>query len=104
MNDAGPSPNVTVSLRILGKEYRLACPPGEREALLTAAEDLERRMNAVRDSGRVIGSERIAVLAALEVAHELLTLKRGRHDEDVAVAERIRGLQRRIEEALAAGE
>ncbi len=99
MNASG----VTVSLKLLGKEYLLACPPEERESLLTAAEDLDRRMNAVRASGRVIGSERIAVLAALDLAHELLLLKRGRRDEELAVAERIRGLQRRIEQALAEG-
>jgi cell division protein ZapA len=61
-----------VYVKILDKEYQVACPPGEREALLQAAHNLDVRMRAIRNSSSVIGLERIAVMAALNLSHELL--------------------------------
>ncbi|MFT5116714.1 MAG: cell division protein ZapA [Kiritimatiellia bacterium] len=62
----------TVSVDILGKDYQVACPSDEREALIQAAAELDRRMTVIRQSGSVIGVERIAVMAALNLAHEVL--------------------------------
>jgi cell division protein ZapA len=62
----------TVSVDILGKDYQVACPSDEREALIHAAAELDRRMTVIRQSGSVIGVERIAVMAALNLAHEVL--------------------------------
>ena len=70
-----------VSVKILEKEYHVACPPEERPALLDSAEYLNRKMREIRDSGKVIGLDRIAVMAALNIVNELLQT-RG-HDEGV---------------------
>jgi cell division protein ZapA len=65
----------TVEITILGREYRVACADDERESLLTAAAYLDRRMREIRDSAKITGNEKIAVMAALNIAHELLTSK-----------------------------
>lgn len=63
----------TLSVHILGKDYQVACPSDERDALLNAAIELDRRMKAIRQTGAVIGVERIAVMAALNLAHEVIS-------------------------------
>ncbi len=89
-----------VAVNILGKEYRISCQEGEEEALLKAARYLDSKMKEIRGSGKVIGTDRIAVMAALNIAHELLT----REDNADAAAgtanKRIRSLRERIEIAL----
>ncbi len=62
----------TISVHILGKDYQVACPAEERDALRGAAAELDQRMKTIRQSGNVIGVERIAVMAALNLAYELL--------------------------------
>ena len=62
---------VRVSVRILEKEYQVACPVEERTALLDAAEMLNGKMREIRDGGNVMGLDRIAVMAALNLANEL---------------------------------
>jgi cell division protein ZapA len=64
-----------VDITILGREYRVACSDDERESLLTAAAFLDRRMREIRDTAKITGNEKIAVMAALNIAHELLTTK-----------------------------
>jgi len=64
-----------VDITILGREYRVACADDERESLLTAAAFLDRRMREIRDTAKITGNEKIAVMAALNIAHELLTTK-----------------------------
>jgi cell division protein ZapA len=64
--------NETVFVKILDKEYQVACPREERQALTESAHLLDERMKAIRSSGAVIGLERIAVMAALNLSHELL--------------------------------
>ena len=86
----------TVIVHILGKDYQVACPPDEREALLRAASDLDRRMRAIRQSGSVIGVERIAVMAALNLAHEVLQGA----VVDQQQQKRLRELHKRIDQAL----
>ncbi len=66
------NPNAQVSVRILDKEYQVACPPEERTDLLDSAEVLNAMMLEIRDSGRVVGLDRIAVMAALNMANDLL--------------------------------
>ena len=61
-----------VSVRILDKEYQVACPPKERTDLLDSAEILDGKMREIRDSGRIVGLDRIAVMAALNMANDLL--------------------------------
>lgn len=67
----GSSSN-TAKVFILDKEYLIACPPEEQQALLQTAQYLDQQMRAIRNSGKVHGLERIAVMAALNITHELL--------------------------------
>jgi len=93
-------PNDPVAVSILGKEYRIACEPGEEDELISASRLLDSRMREVRNSGKVIGTDRIAVMVALNLAHELLKEK---SDQDSAASSsnrRIRSLRERIEIAL----
>lgn len=62
----------TVEVRILDKEYLVTCPEEEQEALLRSARHLDRKMREIRNSGKVFGTERIAVMAALNIANEML--------------------------------
>ncbi len=82
-----------VYVTILDKDYQIACPPEERDALHNAADELDQRMRAIRNSGSVIGLERIAVMAALNLCHELQQLSRGKESgpgkNDEEILERI---------------
>lgn len=62
--------NVTVN--ILDKEYQVSCPPEQQAELVVSASYLDKQMRSIRETGRVIGLERIAVMAALNISHELL--------------------------------
>ncbi len=101
MSQAEPA---RVSVRIMEKEYVVACPYEERSALLDAAEFLNSRMREIRDSGKVVGHDRIAVMAALNLAHDLL---KGRDREaklDNGVGGRVKALRERVESALEKGQ
>jgi cell division protein ZapA len=87
----------TLSVHILGKDYQVACPEEEQDALLRAASELDRRMRVIRQSGNVIGVERIVVMAALNLSNELLTNQQQRSDID---QEALDSLHSRIDEAL----
>ena len=65
----------TINVTIMGREFRVACPDDEREELLQSVSYLDKKMREIRDSGKVIGSERVAIMAALNITHELLTTK-----------------------------
>jgi cell division protein ZapA len=93
---------VRVSVRILEKEYQVACLPEERSELLDSAEFLNGKMRDIRDAGNIVGLDRIAVMAALNLAHELL--KRNRNDAiESEVTERLRLMRERVESALNRG-
>ena len=92
--------NVPVTIRILDKEYRIGCRDGEQEGLIASAQYVDRRMREIRRSGRVIGSDRVAVMTALNIAHELLAHRRGQDRNEQAIGQRIRSLQKKIEVAL----
>jgi len=64
------SDNVTIL--VLDKEYQVHCPPDQRDALLSAALELDQRMRTIRQGGNVIGLERIAIMAALNLSYDLL--------------------------------
>jgi len=91
---------VPVSVHILDKEYLIACQPDERETLLESSRHLDMKMRELRDSGKIIGTDRIAVMAALNIAHELLDQKASTKLGDVATSRRIIKLQDKIEIAL----
>jgi cell division protein ZapA len=89
-----------VSVRIMEKEFVVACPYEERSALLDAAEFLNARMREIRDTGKVVGLDRIAVMAALNLAHEFLKGKDRESRLDNGVGQRVRALRERVEGAL----
>ena len=92
---------VPVTVRILDKEYRVACAAHEQEGLIESARLLDHRMREIRQGGRVIGIDRIAVMAALNIAHELIQVGQDRVSADDGVDQRLWGLQNQIAEALA---
>lgn len=67
----------TFSVTILEKEYQVACPEDQQAELLLSARHLDEQMRAIRATGKVIGLERIAVMAALNISHELLQTRNG---------------------------
>jgi cell division protein ZapA len=89
-----------VDIHILGKEYRVACNPQEQQALVGAAHFLDSKMKEIRDRGKVIGAERIAIMAALNIAHELLELQTQGEEQARLVSRQIQALQDKIESAL----
>src|SRR5262249_11010404 len=93
-----------VSVRILEKEYQVACLPEERSELLDSAEYLNGKMREIRDGANVVGLDRIAVMAALNLAHELLKLRGRGESGDTDVGQRIRQLRERVEGALSRGQ
>lgn len=70
----------SLQITIMGRDFRVACPENEQAGLLEAVDYLNKKMLEIRDSGKVIGLERIAIMAALNIAHEFLTTKVGGFD------------------------
>jgi cell division protein ZapA len=95
---------VRVSVRILEKEYQVACLPEERSELLDSAEYLNGKMREIRDGGNVVGLDRIAVMAALNITHELLKVRGRGEVVDTDVGQKIRQLRERVETALSRGQ
>ena len=97
MSDKEPA---HVTVRILEKEYFVSCPQDERADLLDSAEYLNKKMREIRDSGKVVGLDRVAVMAALNIANELL--KAQGQDEELKniVGLRIRAMREHLDSAL----
>lgn len=93
-----------VSVRILEKEYFVACAYEERSDLLDSAEFLNSKMREIRDTGKVVGLDRIAVMAALNLANELLKINRNGQKLDTDAGARVRALRERVEKSLAEGQ
>ena len=92
-----------VSVRLLDREYQIACPADERSDSPTA-EYLDAKMREVRDSGKVVGLDRVAVISALNIANELIKLRRNGGSGDIDIGARLRGLRERVESALEKGQ
>ncbi len=92
--------SATVTVRILEKEYFVSCPQDERADLLDSAEYLNKKMREIRDTGKVVGADRIAVMAALNMANELLRLRRQDTELQGNVAGRVKQLRERVEGTL----
>ena len=93
-------PYAQVSVRILDKEYQVACPASERTDLLDSAEILNARMREIRDSGRVVGLDRIAVMAALNMANDLLHAQARDRLLEGDISNRLKTISDRVEHAL----
>lgn len=88
-----------IIVRIMDIEYRVACPPEEADDLREAAEQLSRTMQDIRDTGKVLGTERVAVMAALNLSYELLRARHQLEALDAATGERVRELLDRLDAA-----
>ncbi len=103
MNDAKGRDKGALTISLLGREFRVACPDGEEKQLLASVDYLNRKLKEVRDTGKVVGNERIAIMTALNVAHEFLSNRPGAQAFDGgAFKRRIEAMQETVESALAA--
>lgn len=93
-------PYAQVSVRILDKEYQVACPASERTELLDSAEILDAKMREIQNTGRVVGLDRIAVMAALNMANDLLRAQARDRELDGDVSNRLKGISDRVDSIL----
>ena len=91
-----------VNVRLLDREYTVGCTPEQREGLLAAAKLLDGHMREVRGSNKMAAVDRVAVLAALNLAHELQQLRDAHAGRDGDIAQALAMLQRKLDDALAA--
>ena len=91
----------TVTVHILDKEYCIACPPDERSNLESAARYLDGKMREIRSSGKVIGADRIAVMAALNISNDLLHKQHNLEQQTTSTRDHVRDLLERVDQALA---
>lgn len=89
-----------VSVRILDKEYQVACPASERTNLLDSAEILNEKMREIRDSGRIVGLDRIAVMAALNMANDLIHANARDMELEGGISDRLKLISDRVDHAL----
>lgn len=90
----------TVTVKILDKDYQVACPPEQEKGLIDAARHLDKQMRKVRDSGKVIGLERIAMMVALNTAYELLNKEPAVVEAPAVELEQLKKLGEKIDDAL----
>ncbi|MBY0576472.1 MAG: cell division protein ZapA [Gallionellaceae bacterium] len=91
----------TIDIKILDRELRVACPEDERDELLDSVAYLDKRMREIRDAGKIVSVERIALMAALNITHELLSVKVGRGFDLADFKRRMDSMQAAIDGALA---
>lgn len=90
----------SVDVQIMGRDFTVSCTDEERQGLLNAVNYLDKKMRDIRDTGKVVGVERIAIMAALNLSHEVLNTKSG--DIDIGdYKRRINAMQSQIDEAIA---
>lgn len=94
------APLTQVTVRILDKEYQVVCREDERAALIESADLLNRKMREIRETGKVVGLDRIAVMAALNLSHELLQNRGLAEEADRGLLARLRTLNDRLAGAL----
>lgn len=98
------STTIPVSVHILGKEYRIACPQDEKDDLLATARYVDERMRQIRTNSQISGLDKIAVLAALNIAHEFTQLQQQQQhavEQNQHLAQSLQRMQENIERALA---
>ncbi|MBX9812065.1 MAG: cell division protein ZapA [Burkholderiales bacterium] len=89
-----------LQINIMGREFRVACPEEEQKGLLEAVDYLNRKMHEIRDHGKVIGLERIAIMAALNIAHEFLSTKVGGSFDIAEIKRRMAGMETVLDQAI----
>ncbi len=89
-----------VTLTILGKEYKIKCADDEKNDLIHSAEQLDQKMRDIRLTGKVSGAERVAVLAALNLTHELSQIKKNSTPESTVLNKKLQKMYLKIETVL----
>ncbi|HIO96572.1 MAG TPA: cell division protein ZapA [Leucothrix sp.] len=74
--------SIPVNVSVMGKDYKISCPEGEHTSLLASAKHVDTSMKKIREGGKALGAERIAVMAAINIAHEMLSGKGGNVNND----------------------
>lgn len=92
--------NTSVQIRILDKEYHINCPPSDQEALMKSARYLDESMRKVKERGNIHGSEKVAVMAALNITYELLQKNRLINETRRVNGEQLTALEEKIDQAL----
>ncbi len=94
------SDQTPVTIQILDKEFRIACPAGEEDALRASATFLNNRIKEVRASGKAIGPDRVTIMAALNLAHECLSQRIEHEEYSNHIQSKVRRLHKRIDSAI----
>ena len=94
------SESKSLQITIMGRDFRVACPEDEQAGLLEAVDYLNRKMLEIRDGGKVIGLERIAIMAALNIAHEFLSTKVGGGFDMAEIKRRISRMETAVDQAM----
>ena len=92
--------SVSLDVTIMGREFRVSCPEDEKAGLLQAVVYLDKKMREIRDSGKVIGVERIAIMAALNIAHDYLSSENPMLDRE-QIRDKIGHIGNMLDQALA---
>ena len=97
---SGNSKIQPVSIKILGKDYKVVCSEEEQETLMQSAQELDEQMRKIRDSGKVTGADRIAVMAALNLTHDLREPKTSQVTQEKDITSQLANLRHKIENTL----
>ena len=90
----------TVSISILGRDYQISCPPSEEEALRKSARYLDKQMSKVKKASSTLAFEKVAIMAAINICHELLQQSEEAEESESSSIEKIQSLQQKIERAI----
>jgi len=90
----------SLQVNIMGREFRVACSEDEQQGLLEAVDYLNQKMLEIKERGKIIGLERIAIMAALNIAHEFLTTKVGGGFDIADIKRRITGMETVLDQAM----
>jgi len=89
-----------MQISIMGREFRVACEPDEQKALLEAVDYLNRKMQEIKEQGKITGLDRIAIMAALNISHEFMTTRVGNFDVS-EIRRRMINIEAALDQALA---
>ena len=90
-----------LAINLMGRDFKVACADGEEKQLLASVNYVNQRIQEIKDSGKVVGTERIALIAALNITHEFLNARNPRGFDSAELKSRIQALQAAIDDALA---
>lgn len=97
---SSPEAATTVTVKILDREYQISCPPSEQDALIQSARQLDENMRKIKSRGTIHGMEKISVMAALNITHELLQKNRQINEMRHSNAQQIKYLEDKVDHAL----